>query len=61
MDELKAAVKQLQADMEWVKVVLLRQEPKSNGAKTSPPWLATITALLAAILPTIILVYKPFG
>lgn len=61
MDDLRAAIRQLQAEMEWVKVVLLKQEPKDGGAKTSPPWLATITALMVAILPTIILVYKPFG
>lgn len=59
MRDIKSAVERLQAEMEWVKVVL-GQRPQDTGKKTSPPWLGSAVVLAAAILPAII-VSKPWG
>ena len=43
MDDIRTALKQLQAEMAWVKVVLSGGKPASSDAKTSPPWVTIIT------------------
>lgn len=60
MTELKDAVRKLQAEMEWVKVMLSGQRPSEVPERTSPPWVTTF-ALIAVPIVTAIIATKPWA
>lgn len=59
VSRLEAAIKQLQAELEWVKVALQGRAPSASPEKTRPPILGP--ALVAAISAAgVILASKPW-
>lgn len=54
MGDVRAAVKQLQAEMEWVKVVLSGQKPAEAPQKTSPPWITIVTFVVGPAMAAFI-------
>jgi hypothetical protein len=60
MSDLRSAVERLQAEMEWVKVMLSGQRPASKEQKTSPPWVTT-AALLGVPIITALIATKPWA
>jgi hypothetical protein len=60
MDDIKSAIKQLQAEMLWVRSILTMQRPSDAPLRTSPPWL---TLCLGGLVPIVVAVIatKPWG
>jgi hypothetical protein len=60
LTKLETTVERMQAELEWVKVVLSGKKPEDTAAKTSPPWLATASLLIVPIV-TAIIATKPWA
>lgn len=54
--KLEQAIERLQAELEWIKMVLGGKVPKQHEERTNPPWVlilvGSITPLAAAIITT---------
>lgn len=54
--KLEQAIERLQAELEWIKMVLGGKVPEHQPEKTSPPWvlilIGSVTPLGVAILTT---------
>jgi hypothetical protein len=60
MDEIRSAIRQLQAEMAWVRAMLTGQKPSEASQRTSPPWLTSVS-LIAVPIITAIIATKPWS